>query len=130
MQDDELSPDWQNWTFLDKSVVNNGHTLQNTCSSVFEGCVKSLSVDDLPNVLPASGAIVEPMDHGFAKQECIKELTSTVYNVDADEEMIIRHVLSTAEVVNFILHSCVTFLLSLLSKVELVSTSQVVTTSA
>ncbi|XP_023523707.1 uncharacterized protein LOC111787864 isoform X1 [Cucurbita pepo subsp. pepo] len=96
--DDELSPDWQNWTFLDKSVVNNGHTLQNTCSSVFEGCVKSLSVDDLPNVLPASGAIVEPMDHGFAKQECIKELTSTVYNVDADEEMIIRHVLSTAEV--------------------------------
>lgn len=100
MQDDELSPDWRNWTFLDRTIVNNG-ALQDTYSSAFEGCVKSLSLDDLPIVLPAPGAIEEPMDRCSIEQECIKELTSTVYNVDADKEVMLHHLLSSAEVVYF-----------------------------
>lgn len=118
MQDDEPSPDWKNWTFTDRNIIHNGHILQKACSSVFEGSVKSLSLDDLPIVLPPSdstpGTNKDPMDHDSIEQECTKELTSTVYNVDAEKEIMLHHLLSSAEMVYFILHSNVCFLLYLL----------------
>lgn len=117
MQDDELSLDWKNWTFTDRNIIHNVHTLQKTCSSVSESSIKSLSLDDLPIVLAPSdsahGANEEPVDHNSIKQECIKELTSTVYSVDADQETMLHHLLRSAKVVCFILHSSVSFLFSL-----------------
>ncbi|XP_038898741.1 uncharacterized protein LOC120086264 isoform X2 [Benincasa hispida] len=99
--DDELSPDWKNWTFTDRNSIHNGHSLQEASSSVFEGSVKSLSLDDLPIVLPPSdstpGTIEEPMDHNSINQEGIKELMSTVYSVDADKEIMLHHLPSSAE---------------------------------
>lgn len=99
--DDEPSPDWKNWTFTDRNIIHNGHILQKACSSVFEGSVKSLSLDDLPIVLPPSdstpGTNKDPMDHDSIEQECTKELTSTVYNVDAEKEIMLHHLLSSAE---------------------------------
>ncbi|KAA0045241.1 putative P-loop containing nucleoside triphosphate hydrolases superfamily protein [Cucumis melo var. makuwa] len=100
--DDELSLDWKNWTFTDRNIIHNVHTLQKTCSSVSESSIKSLSLDDLPIVLAPSdsahGANEEPVDHNSIKQECIKELTSTVYSVDADQETMLHHLLRSAKV--------------------------------
>ncbi|XP_022140030.1 uncharacterized protein LOC111010770 isoform X2 [Momordica charantia] len=100
--DDELSPDWKNWTFLDGNVVNNVHTLQNTCSSVFEVSVKSLCLDDIPIVLQSSnsapGANKDPMNNGSIEQEPIQEIMSTASTVVADKGVMLHHLLSSAEV--------------------------------
>ncbi|KGN54574.1 uncharacterized protein LOC101216488 isoform X2 [Cucumis sativus] len=99
--DDELSLDWKNWTFTDRNIIHNVHTLQKTCSSVCESSIKSLSLDDLPIVLApsdsANGAIEEPVDHNSIKQECLKELTSSVYSVDVDQETMLHHLLSSSK---------------------------------
>lgn len=56
----------------------------------------------LPPSDSASGANEGHMDHGSMEQECIQDLMSTVYNVDADKGMVHLHLQSSAEVVYFI----------------------------
>ncbi|KAJ9673640.1 hypothetical protein PVL29_023286 [Vitis rotundifolia] len=56
IQDDDVSVDWKNWNFCERSIVKASCAPESASSSVFEGSAESLDFDNFLNVPHSIGA--------------------------------------------------------------------------
>lgn len=90
IQDDDVSVDWKNWIFCERSIVKASCAPESASSSVFEGSAESLDFDNFLNVPHSIGASYfqseESLDHRPIQLN-LHEISAPCSTMSANEQV-------------------------------------------
>ena len=90
LQDDDVSVDWKNWIFCERSIVKASCAPESASSSVFEGSAESLDFDNFLNVPHSIGASYfqseESLDHRPIQLN-LHEISAPCSTMSANEQV-------------------------------------------
>lgn len=90
LQDDDVSVDWKNWIFCERSIVKASCAPESASSSVFEGSAESLDFDNFLNVPHCIGASYFQSEESLDQrpiQQNLHEISAPCSTMSANEQV-------------------------------------------